>query len=149
MAEISGQAPFSLFPGIDRTFLPASTGAMRLTVDGIEQHVAFGRPLAFAGEAEVFAEASATTLNVNLMTRRGLCSGSIDVRRANGPVMFGRSSTVAVVPLAGYGQTSDGQRLGPLDFLLLGPDSERVVFEGALVAAISVRPAGGGERDRV
>lgn len=140
VAEIVGNAPFSTFTGIDRTFLVASPGTLHMKIGGSERDAGFGQPLAFPGEAEVSVEAlTGPTRNINLMTRRGLCEGSIDVQHQDGPMTIGAPPAVALVLLDGEAWTSDGGRLGPLEFLVLGAGPERPVFRQAVVATVNVR----------
>lgn len=141
VAEIVGNAPFSTFAGIDRTFLVASSGTLQMKIGGSECEAGFGQALAFPGEAEVSVEAlSGPTRNINLMTRRGCCKGSIDVQHQDGPMTVGAPPAVALVLLVGEAWTSEGGRLGPLDFLVLGAGPEHVVFRQAVVATVNVRP---------
>ena len=144
MAEIAGNAPFSTFAGIDRSFLVASPGTLHMDIGGSGREARFGHPIVFPGEAEVSAEAlTGATRNINLMTRRGFCSGSIDVQRQDGPMTVGAPPAVALVLLEGEAWTSDGRRLGPLEFLILGAGPEHVVFRQALVATINVQGQSG------
>ena len=83
IAGIERPGPFSSYPGIDRAFVPVR-GKVRLTIG--DQPVTLGPadgPLAFRGEAAVFAEPLTGTVEaLNVMTRRGGARG--DLRRIAG-----------------------------------------------------------------
>ncbi|MBL8562028.1 MAG: HutD family protein [Gemmobacter sp.] len=75
LAEITGDQPFSAFPGMDRVILQLDGPPMRLTVEGQDHPIA--TPFAFPGEARVTCHLSAPgrAHDLNLMTRRGTCAG--------------------------------------------------------------------------
>jgi len=83
IADIERPGPFSGYPGIDRQFVPVH-GRVRLTLE--DRPVTLGPadgPLAFPGEAAVFAEPLTGTVEaLNVMTRRGGARG--DLRRISG-----------------------------------------------------------------
>lgn len=56
IAEITRNAPFSTFAGVDRILAPMGDEGLRLVVDGMSRTVAPGGHLVFAGESEVRAE---------------------------------------------------------------------------------------------
>lgn len=75
VAEITGDQPFSRFPGIDRTILQLDGPEMILSMDGKDHRIA--TPFAFPGEAHVTCRLSApgTAHDLNLMVRRDTCRG--------------------------------------------------------------------------
>jgi hypothetical protein len=79
IATVGQSGPFSRFHGIDRTIVVLAGAGFRLRVD--DQNVdlcSTDPPFSFSGEAEVMAEVSAgDTLDLNVMTRRGLFSHSV------------------------------------------------------------------------
>jgi hypothetical protein len=55
LADIDSDGPFSTFPGKQRLLTVVDGTVLRLVVDGTESVVEWGRPFAFAGNAEVAA----------------------------------------------------------------------------------------------
>lgn len=122
VAEIIGDQPFSSFPGIDRVILQLDGPAMVLRVDGQDQPIE--QPFAFPGEARVTCRLSApgTAHDLNLMTRRGACTGQMtllslaqgaQVDLAKGGIMTGLLA-LSPCPLQG----TEPVTLAPWDLLL-------------------------------
>ena len=83
LAELTADAPFSPFPGLDRVFLPLA-GDMSLTIgDRVVEAVAY-QPIRFGGEDAVSAEVRAPGRALNLMMRRGVLLGDLRVRASGG-----------------------------------------------------------------
>lgn len=80
VAEITGDQPFSGFPGLDRIILQLDGPPMTLQVDGQDHPIA--APFAFPGEARVTCRLSAPgpAHDLNLMLRRTAFRGSMDIR---------------------------------------------------------------------
>jgi hypothetical protein len=78
MTDIARSGPFSTFPKVDRT-IAVLFGTLRLTVGG--QRVLLSAdcaPLSFSGEELVIATPlDPPVVALNLMLRRGVCSGSL------------------------------------------------------------------------
>ncbi|WGL51675.1 HutD family protein [Nocardioides sp. BP30] len=70
VADLTHSAPFSLFPGLDRLFVPM--GAVRLVVDGTAVDLLPGEQHRFAGEAAVEVVLAMPTRALNVMTHRDL-----------------------------------------------------------------------------
>ncbi|WP_427132235.1 HutD/Ves family protein [Pseudarthrobacter sp. S9] len=143
LAELTRAADFSLLPGIDRVFTLASYGPLTLTVDGLECTLRLGQKVKFTGEAAVTIELDTAEpqLGLNLMTRRGSCTGSMSVERLDGKVALDPSTgIVAATVLEGTAALSDGRKLADLATLVLGAQSEELEAEGCLVAIATVRP---------
>ncbi|MEZ2417148.1 HutD family protein [Luteibacter sp. RCC_6_2] len=87
IADVDTASPFSTFPGIDRTIVLLEGDGFTMTLDGEREH-ALTTPLApfdFPGEARVDVTLSGgATRDFNLMVRRGVRHGRVDVIR--GPV---------------------------------------------------------------
>lgn len=164
IADVSAAGPFSAFPGVDRVITLVEGQLMVLVVDGREERLQLHEPFAFVGEAATrCALPQGRTRDLNLMTRRGRCTGSVEVLDASGGPQWlacGRgqrdtqlAAVVAVVGLAGTTSvTLDGRtepvRLGPLDTCLLGRASASVLPSAAVGRCAVVRahaqvPAGG------
>jgi environmental stress-induced protein Ves len=85
IAHIASDGPFSAFPGIDRVITLLSGGGVHLSsADGQVNH-RLGSPLApfaFAGEAAIHARLlEGDCHDFNVMTRRAVCSASLQVLR--------------------------------------------------------------------
>jgi environmental stress-induced protein Ves len=84
LADVVGAAPFSRFPGVDRTIVLIDGAGFRMTLDGTQVHdlTTPCAPFAFPGEAEVaVALAGGATRDFNLMLRRGRATGDVEVWR--------------------------------------------------------------------
>lgn len=137
VAELARDAPFSRFPGIDRTFLVASGRGVVLNVAGTATVLEGGDLVAFPGEDEVdVALPQGPATAVNLMTDRS-CRGVVEVRPVEGE-QYLPPATVAVLVLEGDASTSRGENLRPMDFFLCGAGIEVLHFTGAIAAFISV-----------
>jgi environmental stress-induced protein Ves len=79
IADVPRRAPFSEFPGVDRSILCLSGAGMRVCVDGVWKDVPhFGDALRFAGESRVEGDPVGDQVrDVNLMTLRGACAGRL------------------------------------------------------------------------
>lgn len=76
VAELEVDAPFSDFPGVDRTFLPLID--VVLHIEGARRPVGRCTAISFPGEASVAVELVAGGGRaVNLMTVRGRCTGDL------------------------------------------------------------------------
>ncbi|WP_118179777.1 HutD family protein [Paraburkholderia phosphatilytica] len=92
LADVAQPGPFSRFVGIDRVLVLLSGAGMLLderSGDGDTQHThALAKPLdvaRFAGETVIDARlVDGPTRDFNLMTRRGVASGEVDVWRGAG-----------------------------------------------------------------
>ena len=142
LADIDAGGPFSTFPGIDRVLMVLDGPGVELVVDG--RFVPLGPldPLRFDGEGDTScALLGGPTRDLNLMTRRGRCTGTVDVLAVSDgtrvdPVEGG---SVLVVVVSGE-VAAGGLALGPRDVLVV---SDAVVLQGSAEAAlVTVRPAG-------
>lgn len=82
VAEVNSAAPFSLFPGIDRSIALLDGEGFTMTLHDARQHALTTpfEPFAFAGEAQVdVAMAGGATRDFNLMLRRAHASGEVQV----------------------------------------------------------------------
>lgn len=107
LALLERDAPFSAYPGFNRTFCLLGPHAVTLIVDGVARVLAPGDWTSFAGETEVAARVDAGQVRaVNVMTLRGLAQHSVE--RAAEPV-----DGAMLVALAG-----DGTRYDSCDLIL-------------------------------
>jgi environmental stress-induced protein Ves len=86
IAEIEVDAPFSEFPGLDRSLLVLEGAGVRLCVDERESVRRVGDPaLSFPGEASVrCALLAGSTRDFNVMTRRGVFDHRLERVDADG-----------------------------------------------------------------
>lgn len=144
LADLTQPAAFSLLSGIDRVFTLASDGPITMTSDRGSCALRLGQTIEFEGEAPMTFEGSTgePQLALNLMTRRGVCTGSMRIMRLNGQMLLDPAAgVVAATVLQGTGALSNGRRLDGLATLVL--DAEPVAFqsEGCLVAISTVQKA--------
>jgi environmental stress-induced protein Ves len=141
IAEIVQDGPFSSLPGVDRTFVMGSGGLLRMAIDGERRDLGLGALAVFPGEAAVRVEVlEGPTRNLNLMTRRAVCEGAVEVQRSSGTLRVGGTGgPTAVVVLSGTVRLGGGGALQPLQVLVPGSDEEELSCEGALLAAVHVR----------
>lgn len=87
MAPVVADGPFSKIDGVDRQLVVVEGNGMSLTID---RRVFECKPLeivSFRGEAMTSARLSRGPIrDINLMTRRGLCSGSLKVVRGGAKI---------------------------------------------------------------
>jgi environmental stress-induced protein Ves len=110
VAEVSRDAPFSSFPGIDRQIVLLDGAGLRMTLDDALVHdlTTPFMPFAFAGEARVMATlVDGPTRDFNLMLRRGQARGEIMVRQAPASCPLDPSVTL-VHAVRGVIDTPDG-----------------------------------------
>jgi len=84
VAEVDSAAPFSAFPGVDRTIVLLEGEGFLMTLDDGRTHALTEpyTPFAFAGEAQVAVTlAGGATRDFNLMVRRGRAHGRVAVWR--------------------------------------------------------------------
>jgi hypothetical protein len=100
IADVDTASPFSRFPGIDRTIVLLEGDGFTMRLDGEREHALTTpcMPFAFAGEAAVEVTlAGGATRDFNLMVRRGLARGAIDV--VHGPATLTLDSENALLYL--------------------------------------------------
>ena len=141
IAEIEQDAPFSVFPGIDRELVLLSGNGLRLRFDDGDVH-ALNPPhdrLRFAGERGVTGELlDGPTQDFNLMWRRDRVEAQLWHRPLVGPmVVFAEPGTVwAIHLIAGQARFADDSGLPDLaaaDTALLRADDSRLrhVLDGS------------------
>ena len=152
LADLAGDADFSSFPGVDRVFT-AIGGGFALRIDGRPVPVRAAVPIAFPGEAQVTPEGVASNPGrpiraLNLMCRRDLCAGSVQVRGPDGADAGagadpGRGTAVALALLDGALRV-DGTPVPLLGVVLLDPGEPIPTVSGAAarLAVVRIRRAG-------
>ena len=110
VAEVNSAAPFSEFPGMDRTIALLDGDGFTMTLDNHRKHalVTPFEPFAFPGEARVdVAMAGGATRDFNLMVRRSLATGSVHLSTAPGSHLPD-PSCVLIYVAQGVIETRDG-----------------------------------------
>ena len=101
LADIDRSGPFSVFPGIDRILMVIDGPGMALDIDGQVTELLPLKPIAFPGEAQTTSDLIAgPTRDLNVMTRRGLCSATVTLLSLAADVELtptGSSVTIALV----------------------------------------------------
>ncbi|MET3143767.1 UNVERIFIED_ORG: environmental stress-induced protein Ves [Arthrobacter sp. UYEF10] len=141
LAELTRTADFSVLPGIDRVFTLASQGPLAMSADGVKCTLRLGQKVEFTGEVAVTIELASPEpqLGLNLMTRRGSCTGRTSVQRLDGKLALDPSTgIVAAILLEGTAITSDGRKLADLATLVLGAHTEELEAQGCLLAITTV-----------
>ena len=142
IATVEGASEFSAYPGVDRVLLPLTPGGLGLVVNGRRVHLDRWQQLAFAGELPVSSIAGAgATDDLNLMTRRSRCSGSVSVGEAPGILRAAEEETLVLVVLDGSLE-HDGGALGRYDAVQLG-SGESLRLRGRATVAVARITAGG------
>jgi hypothetical protein len=142
LADVDASGPFSAFPGIDRILMVIEGAGMELVVDG--RFVPLGPldPFRFDGASDTRATlVSGPTKDLNVMSRRGRCTASLDVVRASGAVDIApiADGDVLVVVVDGDVRAEDVDLL-PRDVLVV--DRATSLRGTATVAVIMIRSAG-------
>lgn len=110
VAEVDSAAPFSAFPGIDRTIALLDGAGFAMALDDGRVHALTTPcvPFAFPGEAQVAVTlAGGPTRDFNLMVRRARARGAVQVLRTPGRHALA-ASTVLVYCARGRIETADG-----------------------------------------
>jgi environmental stress-induced protein Ves len=142
LADVDAGGPFSTFPGVDRLLMVVEGAGMELVVDGRLVPLGPLDPLRFDGEAVTSAASVAgPTRDLNVMTRRGRCTATLDVVTVVdaievAPVDDGH---VLVVVVAGDARADDVP-LWPRDAVVV--DRPTVLRGTATMAVIRVRHVG-------
>lgn len=140
IATISGDHPFSSYPGVDRLLMPLSPQGLDLLDGGAPVHVRQFDVHGFAGENEVASFGVwAPTLDLNLMTRRGRCTGSLLLTQVSSDwtVQAGHEESIALVVLDGSLHLGE-RRLTFLDAVLIEHGGRATVRGTARVAVARV-----------
>ena len=133
-----------MLPAIDRAFTLASASPLTMTRGCGDSALRLGQTMEFKGEAPVAVDVSteAPQLGLNLMTRRGVCTGSMRIERLNGPMVLDLATgVVAATLLQGKIVLPDGRKLADLATLVLATKAVELEAECCLVAIAMVHEA--------
>lgn len=111
VAEVDSAAPFSAFPGVDRTIVLLDGAGFTLSLDGRHEHALTTpfEPFHFPGEAGVtVALAGGPTRDFNLMVRRAYARGELQVWHGPATRMTD-TATVLVFCARGMIDTAEGR----------------------------------------
>ena len=144
IAEVDADAAFSTFPGVDRSLLVLAGEGMVLTFgDGRSALLrALAEGLAFPGEASVHARLlGGPTRDFNVMTRRGLYTHTLTLRRPREPLTLIRSPERSWLVHVLDGTAAD---MGAGDSFLLpaGPAAKLVVAGEATLVVVGLHSLG-------
>lgn len=80
IAQVTGNNPFSLFPGVDRTIVQLTGPAMTLTHPTLNHHETLQplTPYAFSGDVETSATVAGPATDFNVMVRRGIWHKAVE-----------------------------------------------------------------------
>lgn len=113
IATIAADGPFSAFPGINRSITLLSGEGVHLSDNGQINHSlnTIGAPFPFSGDLALNARLlGGTTMDFNLMTRRGVCSSRVVALRESGVVTRGKGGVLYAIE--GDWQLPDGTHFG-------------------------------------
>jgi uncharacterized protein len=129
MARVETSGPFSSFAGIDRTLSVLEGEGIVLDIAGQlpVRLTSASAPLSFPGDVQTGAKLIGGPItDLNVMTRRGRVAHQVERLPLSGEIAIAPSAgTTLVLPVgAGVKLDSEGESsLGPLDTLIVGPDS--------------------------
>lgn len=130
MATVATDGPFSIFPGIDRTLSILEGNGMTLLIEGRDAVLLTRQtvPLAFAADVAVAATlADGPITDLNVMTRRGVCSHRVERVVVDGErEMADLAGTVMLLCRDGVVDVA-GVRLEASDALLLNGGDHRAL----------------------
>lgn len=133
MARVASDGPFSIFPGIDRSLTLLEGAGISLHIAGMGAHhlTSASEPLAFPGDVATHGILSdGPILDLNVMTRRGVCRASVE--RVNGPEIVLAAAGDHVLGLIRGGPAhGSGVALGDGDALVCTPGDGAVVLSCA------------------
>lgn len=113
IATIAADGPFSAFPGIDRSITLLSGAGVHLSDNGQINHALsiIGAPFPFSGDLSLSARLlGGTTMDFNLMARRGVCASRVVALRESSVVTQEKGGVLYAIE--GDWQLPDGTRFG-------------------------------------
>jgi environmental stress-induced protein Ves len=143
VADVSASGAFSKLPGVNRVITLTDGPGLLLTIDGREHTLEPFRPLPFAGEAATECEVVEPTRDFNVMTRRGVCTATVDVCTGSETLAAPGDSIVYVISLKSEAEvelSSGSEILGQFDAVLLTADATLRVREAGRAAVVRIEP---------
>ena len=146
MARVASHGPFSLFPGIDRSLTLLEGAGMTLDIAGRGAHHLTIRSVPFAFPGDVAVQScldDGPILDLNVMTRRGVCQAVVERIEGAETVLLADRATLLLL-VRGGGAMAGTHSLADGDALLLEPGHPAVPFRCApevTVFRIAISPA--------
>lgn len=134
---------FLRLPGVDRVIVLVDGPPMVLTIDGAAHALDPFQPKRFTGESVVSCEVSRECLDLNVMTRREVCSAEVSIRVGSGHVGAPLDCWTFIVSVAGSATVRPAgrgvERLQLFDTVQLSSAAEVSVGPGGRVAVVRVK----------
>lgn len=150
IASVDKAGPFSALPGVDRVITLIDGEFLLLNVDGVEHGLEKYRPFRFSGDSAVSGEPVGTSMDLNVMTRRGAFQGFTTVlelsKKRPHPVFAGQWAVLLQGDALVSGGGSDGgeaEKLGRYDAVVGNSDPAAPAPEltgRGFVAIVSIEP---------
>jgi environmental stress-induced protein Ves len=136
IAAVEEPGPFSTFPGVDRILTLIDGASMQLTVDGEHHALQLLSSVHLAGESSTSCELpDGPTRDLNVMTRRGTVSATVELSEITGPVQIRPAWRLLLVVVTG--QVEVGQlSLQPMDGVLSSAAVSTRVDGAGILAAV-------------
>lgn len=148
-ADVAGSGDFSTFPGVDRVITLIDGPPMTLELPGETTVLRPFVPYSFDGGVPVWCSVTAPTRDLNVMTRRGRASATVEMlASAEESLPQAPSSPLLVIGLTGEVGARSGEdwtMLGPGDVLIT--DRPMSVEGTGLVAVVRIASAPSGIQD--
>lgn len=144
-AFVDESGPFSRFPGVDRVIALARGACLVLSVQGLDVPLTPFTPFAFAGENEVACTVHGSTVDINLMTRRGYFEGEVAMHHLAcstlvvEPKRGASDSLIALLEGEMTALSAGGASVGLSPFDVLRHDAAIALSGTGVVAVIDVR----------
>ena len=141
VADVSTSGAFSRLPGVDRVIILTDGPGLLLTIDGREHELVPSQPLPFAGEANTECRVVEPTRDFNVMTRRGVCTATVNVCTGSETLTAPGDSITYVISLGGHTevrQSSGTVNLDQFDAVLLAAAAELRVGEASQAAVVRI-----------
>ncbi|WP_166787677.1 HutD/Ves family protein [Cryobacterium luteum] len=143
IATVDSAAPFSTFSGVDRCLLALSEQGLDLVDQGRLVPLGEFESHSFAGEnAVASANVTRPTRNLNLMTRRGRCIGSLKTHGVTGSWSIAAEAGEIIIVLIVAGHFSlDAEELDQFDAVRLEANLAATLTGAGRVAVAHIRAA--------
>jgi environmental stress-induced protein Ves len=140
IATVDNESQFSRFDGVNRWLMPLSLDGMTLRVEGETTWLPGREAFAFGGEASIHAaKVHESSLDLNLMVRRGVARGSLLALVAHHETAIAAAAGEFAVIVVLEGTPSvDDTRLDVLDAIELQPGSGVTVSGDAVIAVARI-----------
>jgi len=141
VADVSTSGAFSKLPGVDRVITLTDGPGLLVIIDGRKHTLDPFRPLPFTGEATTECEVVEPTRDFNVMTRRGVCTATVNVCTGSETLAAPGDSIVYVISLKGEAEVqlpSGAVNLDQFDAVLLTAAGTLRVKEDGRVAVVRI-----------